>query len=476
PAEVLFHAPAVISEIRFGLEEDTTLRLRVPDDATAGIYLPRLRIVNNGEKLAERTQNDAKTGVYYLQPIRIRPRIVAPEQTVGRFADIATLEELDVSQISPHQIEVSMTWRVAQPIMANYATSIRLRNEIGDIIAQADTQPCYGFCPTSLWEPSTPAYDRRWLDLPVGTPPGKDYQLEIVLYEAMSLASLGNVRFNNITLHRIAVERHTVPQFGFPGGLAIADFDIGRERAEPGEQVPVQITWWLQKLLERDPRPRLLLLDQTGEQIVHAQPVRVLADTPASHWPLGAYIAQSYRVTLPRDLLPGQYQIAVGLEDAGGWFAPDRFLTVTPSTRSFEPPALQHTLNVDFGQNIRLLGYDLEQGPTVLSLHAAWQALNDVEHRYKTFVHLFDPATEQIVAQRDAEPLAGERPTSSWIAGEVVTDSFRISTAEVPAGAYHLAIGLYDATTGERLPAVGPDGGRLPQDRVVLEGAVTVVR
>jgi len=179
---------------------------------------------------------------------------------------------------------------------------------------------------------------------------------------------------------------------------------------------------------------------------------------------------------LPRDLLPGQYQIAVGLEDAGGWFAPNIFLTVTPSTRSFEPPALQHTLNVDFGGQVLLLGYDLEQDTNALSLHVAWQALNDIEHRYKTFVHLFDPTTEQIVAQRDAEPRAGERPTSTWIAGEVVTDSFQISTADVPAGSYRLAIGLYDAATGQRLPAVGSDGGRLPQDRVVLEEAVTVVR
>ncbi|MFQ5340587.1 MAG: hypothetical protein ACE5F6_03475, partial [Anaerolineae bacterium] len=476
PAEVVFHVPAVLAETRFSPEGNTALRLRVPDDVAAGIYLPRLRIVNNSEKSANRSPNDAQNRVYYLQPIRISPRIIALEQSALRIADVASLGAFDLRQISPELVEVNMTWWARQPIPANYVTSVRLWNELGEMVAQKDAQPCYGFCPTSLWEPRVPVRDRRWLDLPAGTPPGSNYQLEILLYEPASLASLGSVRLNNITLDQIAVKRDVVPQFAFPDGLTIAGFDTGRERAEPGEQVPVRITWWLQEPLERVPPLRLLLLDLAGEQIVHAQPVRVLAGVPASRWPLGAYVAQSYRVSLPRDLLPGQYQIAVGLEDAGGWFAPNIFLTVTPSTRSFEPPALQHTLNVDFGGQVRLLGYDLEQDTNALSLHVAWQALNDIEHRYKTFVHLFDPATEQIVAQRDAEPLAGERPTSSWIAGEVVTDDFRISTADVPAGAYRLAIGLYDPTTGDRLPAVGPDGGRLPQDRVVLEGAVTVVR
>lgn len=53
-------------------------------------------------------------------------------------------------------------------------------------------------------------------------------------------------------------------------------------------------------------------------------------------------------MTLPRDLLPGRYQLAVGLNDTDTWFAPNIALQITPSTRIFDPPELQHTLNVDF--------------------------------------------------------------------------------------------------------------------------------
>lgn len=234
PAEVVFRAPAILGEARFNPGEDATLSLRLPDDVTAGIYLPRLRIVNNGEKLAARIPNGAENGLFYLQPIRIRPRIVPSEPPVGRIADVASLEAFDLRQVSPEQVQVSMTWRVDRPILANYVTSVRLQTETGGMVAQKDTQPCYGFCPTSLWEPGVPVYDRRWLTLPAGTPPGQNYQVEIVLYEAASLAPVGTFQINNIRLTEISVRQDIVPRFVFPAGLAVADFAAGRESAEPG--------------------------------------------------------------------------------------------------------------------------------------------------------------------------------------------------------------------------------------------------
>jgi hypothetical protein len=391
-----------------------------------------------------------------------------------RFADLAGLESVETRQISPERLEAHLIWRAGQPIPANYATSVRLKTKTGETIAQVDTQPCYGFCPTSLWEPGIPIHDRRWLELPAGTPPGKDYHLEIVLYEATSLIPIDTPQINNVTLTEIPVKHGIIPQFVFPAGLAVAEFAVDRQSAEAGEWISVHIVWSLQKRLDRDLRARLLLLDEAGEQIVHAQPVPILADVPTSHWPLGAYIAQDYRVALPRGLLPGQYPIAIALDNSAGWFTPNVNLQVTPSTRVFDPPALSHMLNIDFGGQIRLLGYDLQQDDDALSLHVAWQTLTEIDRNYTTFVHLFDSTTEHIVAQWDAEPRRGAHPTSTWIAGEVVSDEFHIVTTDLPAGTYRLAMGLYDGTTGERLSAVRPDRGQLSDDRAVLEDEITI--
>ena len=79
-----------------------------------------------------------------------------------------------------------------------------------------------------------------------------------------------------------------------------------------------------------------------------------------------------------------------------------------------------------------------------------------VTTRYKVFVQLLD-VNRQVAAQRDAMPLAGARPTTSWLPGEVLTDAYVL---EVPAGLAcpcELIAGLYDPLTGARLTLAGAD-------------------
>ena len=59
-----------------------------------------------------------------------------------------------------------------------------------------------------------------------------------------------------------------------------------------------------------------------------------------------------------------------------------------------------------------------------------------------SFVHLYDPESEQIVAQSDARPLKGTYPTNAWRAGEVISDEIVLDLGDVPAGAYRLAMGM----------------------------------
>jgi hypothetical protein len=68
---------------------------------------------------------------------------------------------------------------------------------------------------------------------------------------------------------------------------------------------------------------------------------------------------------------------------------------------------------------------------------------------YTAFVHALD-ASDHILAQVDAVPLNGARPTTGWLPGEVLTDPYTLSLA----GASKIEIGLYDAHTAERLGTV----------------------
>jgi hypothetical protein len=96
-----------------------------------------------------------------------------------------------------------------------------------------------------------------------------------------------------------------------------------------------------------------------------------------------------------------------------------------------------------------------------------WRALEATEGDHRVFVHLVDE-DERVWAQHDSPPVGGSRPTSSWRAGEEITDNHGLAlTPGIPEGQYRLAIGLYDPATGERLPVVTAEEA-LPTDRVLV--------
>ncbi len=131
---------------------------------------------------------------------------------------------------------------------------------------------------------------------------------------------------------------------------------------------------------------------------------------------------------------------------------------------------MSHPLDATFGNQIHLLGYDLKRDGEVLNINLAWQALRDIDQNYKVFAHVFDPVTEQIVAQWDAMPRNNTYPTSRWIENEVVTETISIPLTGVPAGEYRVALGLYNS--GGRLPVSGTVGIDAANQRVILEEKV----
>jgi hypothetical protein len=100
-----------------------------------------------------------------------------------------------------------------------------------------------------------------------------------------------------------------------------------------------------------------------------------------------------------------------------------------------------------------------------VTVQVYWQALAEMSESYKVFAHVVD-STGTIVGQSDFIPRGGAAPTTSWISGEVISDTIRVQFPETAsAQAYQLIIGLYSSTTGARLP-VARDGGR--EDSLVL--------
>jgi hypothetical protein len=165
--------------------------------------------------------------------------------------------------------------------------------------------------------------------------------------------------------------------------------------------------------------------------------------------------------------------------------------------REFDVPPIEHPQPAEFGGHARLLGYDLDVEPAdcplrvegsavpttqgaeapacTIHLTLYWQGIKPTPVSYSVFAHLID-ADNRIYAQQDKVPLDGQRPTTSWIEGEVLVDEYAIQVKpDLPAGNYRLEVGLYDPQTFARLP-VTDASGQAQGDRVLLDTPLEVVR
>ncbi|RMF05281.1 MAG: hypothetical protein D6768_01405, partial [Chloroflexi bacterium] len=148
-----------------------------------------------------------------------------------------------------------------------------------------------------------------------------------------------------------------------------------------------------------------------------------------------------------------------------GVYAGDDLFTVLPDDphRFSEPP----TAAFGPAQNIKLLEarlHTIQQDDTpVRALLLTWQTDAPLTTDFTVFVHL-RAADGFVRSQADGPPAGGAYPTSAWQPGQVVQDIHLLPPGEDLSQVASIALGLYNPATGERLPAFGPDGARLPDD------------
>lgn len=188
-----------------------------------------------------------------------------------------------------------------------------------------------------------------------------------------------------------------------------------------------------------------------------------------AEWDAGGRFVSWHRVQVPAEAARGPYEVLARWWDeesdapAGQW--------VSLSSARLEGPR-GSGLQAVFGPGLRLLesSVQLQQGDggDTLAVELLLQAEMPFDQSYTLFLHALD-ADGQRVGQRDSATGGGLFPIDLWSPGQVVRDVYRVpvDVAEVRRP-YRLALGFYDWRTGERLPAVGPDGDRLPEDQFVF--------
>ena len=134
---------------------------------------------------------------------------------------------------------------------------------------------------------------------------------------------------------------------------------------------------------------------------------------------------------------------------------------------------MQYTLGANLGDQVELLGYDLDTDTIrpgqVVSCTLYWRALQVMNRNYTVFNHLLAP-DGRTWGQWDNQPQRGWAPTTRWVPGQVIADPYEIPVAaDAPPGRLELHVGMYDLMTMTRLPVYDESGTVIGDNVVVTE-------
>jgi 4-amino-4-deoxy-L-arabinose transferase-like glycosyltransferase len=261
--------------------------------------------------------------------------------------------------------------------------------------------------------------------------------------------------------------------------VCLLGYDLGKKRVEPGGTLRVVLYWEVLGETETNYTLFAQLFGRQAATVGQRDTHTGLGHYPTSFWQIGQVIADEVFIPIALDALgPAKLRLDVGLYRRGSG---ERLAVVDAAgdpvgaatigwlklnaVKELPPPEV--ATDYRFGDSIALVGYDLERDAKGARLILHWASLSPVDQDYTVFVHLIGPDGE-LAAQADGPPAGGDYPTSMWEFGEIIFDERLIPTQDLPAGTYHLRLGMYLLETGARLPALDASGERLLDDVVEL--------
>lgn len=421
----------------------------------------------------------------------------APVQVVDMtFAEGLALEQIAHDALpaaAGEPLRLTLTWQVLRPFPNSIDAFLTLVDRAGRQWQSANF--------TLDTHDEQALLNVHWgLVVPQGAPPGT-YELRLRLVDETTGDLLPADHGETATLLPITVTEPTFPailsnvagaadvKFCEPGGvdcLSLVGVEPGGIKFQPGYPLPLTLHWQgespalpnLEVQLQVVPYPWLPLFG-VSDTAVLTQTTMLVPDYVTSNWLPNRLVTMPYALSLPSDASPGRAQVTLAVVENNGrsWTTTDGQETVIlfpivieerPTLRRL--PAGLERLSVNFGDEVDLRGYrvnGLACPGERIQVDYAWHAVKRPSAIYAVFNHLV-AADEVTVAQADGWPQNGRLLTTQWQPGEYIEDSFVLDIpADAVPGPYTLYMGLYNAATSERLPAI-QDGERLPADRVPL--------
>jgi 4-amino-4-deoxy-L-arabinose transferase-like glycosyltransferase len=397
--------------------------------------------------------------------------------------------------------DLTVYWQPEEQLSVDYHLFYGLFDGQGRLWAQGDETPIGPLYRPSHWVAGEVVRHPIRLTVPVGTPPG-EYAFQVGMYnprtgqwlevEDQSLAvrgvwvGLGVVQVMRPSAwpempamqHRVGVR--------FSDPIELLGYNLPVLTTVPGGTVPLDLFWRSRGDSLEDYVIFTQLVGEEGQVLATQESAPVDGGYSTTLWARGEIVRDQRELVVAANVSGGKYRLVVGLYhttsrerlrvelwpfSAGQLFTLGT-ITVQGRPVTFErPQGIQYPMEARLGEHVALIGYGLSAESVLpgstLTLTLYWQALGPMSQSYKVFTHLVGPDGE-IGGQRDSLPGEGSLPTSGWIEGEYLVDSYPILVKpEAPGGEYLIEIGMYEESTGARLPAFDAQGQAIG-DKIVL--------
>jgi len=411
------------------------------------------------EAAGRRTGSVTVQGLVSTAYVLERPLAFTPVQNAVADYGVLSLSEATLAGVST--VCLRTHWATHTPTDEDWRVSARLvtLDPPGWILARSDSDiRTDEQVPTSAWRTGQTGEAFSLLRFPAGAPPG-EYAAQVILFSARhpdgvdrlvnGVPAGRTLALAMVTLRTPAplVGQTPSPLVSVAEGIALVGHDARGGMLSVGQEVRVTLRWMVTPTCCSDPWTAATLVLQ-GEGWRVAQPVRAFAP---------------YSLDWHAFLVPPEAEGPAELMLEAPSMEPVTLAQymVERTERLFAPPPFDVPVRSEFVGVAVLEGFSVAQTTVspdeTLSLTLIWQATDTPGTSYRVFTHLLSEAG-RVIAQHDEVPLGGMRPTTSWVAGEYLADTYRLvfnDEGRLYRGPARLEVGFYDPQTGARVPVVG---------------------
>ena len=394
-----------------------------------------------------------------------------------QFGDQLTLLGIESAHFDPvaQQVDVSLLWRVPQLIEQDYSVSMQIVDPQGQVIATQDVPHPDLIYPTSRWQPDQYVRDVHQLAVPLAMPPGL-YQIRVGVYpfgkSDAHLAVAGHT--SDPIVGTVKITRPAVPAainqvkpqqvLSVPTdkGVELIGVDQPLNHLQVGDVLPLNLYWRAHQTINDDMKVCFSLRSEGGKSPALSC-AELVAGFPTNAWQVNDLWRAPYRVRVPPSVAAGRYVLQAQLMASSTSSIPNAVTDIAVGELQIDAPA--HVMSKPIVENATharwpgladLVGYTVEPATlepgALITVTLVWQPQAEVASKYKVFVQLVD-AGQNRAAGHDSTPADGAHPTTTWLAGEYITD---VHVFTVPADWSNkdtrLLIGFYDEFTLQRLP------------------------